>query len=44
MVKTIMKDSTLNFDDLIAFHTTEADYINRLKRGTFKFKISNIEL
>jgi hypothetical protein len=43
MVKTIMKDSTLNFDDLIAFHTTEADTLTDSKEEplNLKFRILN---
>ena len=44
MVKTIMKDSTFNFDDLIAFHSEETDSISESEADLFKYEISNIEL
>lgn len=46
MVKTVMKDSVFNFDDLIAFHATTNDSIanDATDKEPFKFKISNIEL
>lgn len=43
MVKTIMKDSIFNFDDLIAFHATESDTLSD-ESEAFKYFISNIEL
>jgi len=44
-VNTIMKDSIFNFDDLIAFHTSEKDTISKENSNTepFKFTLSNIE-
>lgn len=44
MVKTVMKDSTFNFDDLIAFHSEPKDTITAEDQEPFKFSISNIEL
>ncbi|WP_136480114.1 DUF748 domain-containing protein [Cognatitamlana onchidii] len=44
VVKTIMKDSTFNFDDLIAFHTSEEDSLTKKEDNLFKYEISNIEL
>lgn len=45
MVKSVMKDSVFNFDDLIAFHDTSEDtLINKEESEPFKYKISNIEL
>jgi hypothetical protein len=44
MVKTVMKDSTFNFDDLIAFHATETDSVAESEADLFKYEISNIEL
>jgi len=44
MVKTVMQDSTFNFDDLIAFHTEPEDSINIEDSEPFKYSISNIEL
>jgi len=43
MVKTTMKDSIFNFDDLIAFNSQESDTIVE-ESETFKYDISNIEL
>jgi len=42
MVKTVMKDSVFNFDDLIAFHSGEAE--KEIESEPFKYDISNIEL
>lgn len=42
-VKTIMKDSTFNFDDLIAFHSEDPE-TQPEKSESFKYDISNIEL
>lgn len=42
-VKTIMKDSTFNFDDLIAFHSEQPE-AQPEESETFKYDISNIEL
>lgn len=46
MVKTVMKDSSFNFDDLIAFHNTqEQDTIDiKNEEVPLKFGISNIKL
>jgi hypothetical protein len=44
MVKTVMKDSVFNFDDLIAFQATETDTLTVVNEEPFKYKISNIEL
>ena len=44
MVKTVMKDSTFSFDDLIAFHTEPVDSLNTEEPEPFKYSISNIEL
>lgn len=46
MVKTIMKDSTFNFDDLIEFYSTSEDSIQQEEANAepFKYDISNIEL
>jgi hypothetical protein len=44
MVKTIMKDLSFNFDDLITFHNTPDTIIDKTKEAPFKFGISNIEL
>ncbi|WP_298534336.1 DUF748 domain-containing protein [uncultured Algibacter sp.] len=44
MVKTVMKDSTFNFDDLIAFHASEEDSLSKPEESLFKYEISNIEL
>ncbi len=44
-VKVIMKDSTFNFDDLVAFHATEEDSITQnTEEEAFKFSISNIDI
>jgi hypothetical protein len=43
MVKTVMKDSSFNFDDLIAFHNAK-DSIDIKNEEALKFSISNIEL
>ena len=43
MVKTIMKDSTFNFDDLIAFHSTPIDTLET-KSEPLKYSLSNFEL
>ena len=42
MVKTVMKDAVFNFDDLIAFHSS--DSITDNEPESFKYEISNIEL
>lgn len=42
-VKTIMKDSIFNFDDLIAFHSEEPE-AELEESESFKYDISNIEL
>ena len=44
MVKAIMKDSTFNFDDLIAYHSTPEDSLNTEAEETFKYMLSNLEL
>ena len=44
MVKTIMKDSTFNFDDLIAFHSTPKDSLNSDDTDPLKYSVSEIEL
>ena len=44
MVKTIMKESSFNFDDLIAFHNTVDTVGVKNEEVPFKFSISNIEL
>ncbi|WP_033959720.1 DUF748 domain-containing protein [Psychroserpens jangbogonensis] len=44
MVKTVMKDSTFNFDDLLAFHSQPDDSINTKDPEPFKYSISDIEL
>ncbi|MFT5824387.1 MAG: hypothetical protein ACI8ZM_005655 [Crocinitomix sp.] len=44
MVKTVMKDSTFSFDDLIAFHSEPVDSLNTEEPEPFKYSISNIEL
>jgi len=44
MVKTVMKDSTFNFDDLVAFNSKETDSISEAESDLFKYEISNIEL
>ncbi len=42
-VNVVMKDSTYNFEDLIAFHNDDNDSINK-DIDTFKYSISNLEL
>jgi hypothetical protein len=45
MLNAVMKDSTFNFDDLIAFHTqTDSIEIDTTKEKPFKYSISQIEL
>ena len=44
MVKTVMKDSSFNFDDLIAFHNTQNTIDDKNEEAPLKFGISNIEL
>jgi hypothetical protein len=45
MLNTVMKDSTFNFDDLIAFHTqTDSIEIDTTTEKPFKYSISQIEL
>jgi len=44
MVKTVMQDSTFNFDDLIAFHSEPEDSLNIEDQEPFKYSISNIEV
>ena len=44
MAKIIMKDSTFNFDDLVAFYSQPEDSLNTEVSETYKFSISNIEL
>ncbi len=44
MVKTIMQDSTFNFNDLIAFHTEPEDSLNLEDPEPFKYSISDIEI
>ena len=46
IVKTIMKDSTFNFDDLIEFYNTPEDSVQQEDTNAepFKYEISNIEL
>jgi len=44
-VNVIMKDSTFNFDDLIAFHTKLEDSTSQnTEEDSFKFSISNINI
>ncbi|NOQ92104.1 MAG: DUF748 domain-containing protein [Flavobacteriaceae bacterium] len=45
-INVTMKDSLFNFDDLIAFHATEEDTINKnVEEGkTYKYSLSNLEL
>ena len=43
MVRTIMKDSTFNFDDLIAYHTS-SDSLEVEEEESFKYMLSNLEL
>jgi len=45
-VHVIQKDSTFNFDDLVAFHSADADTINHDPEDeeTFKYILSNLEL
>jgi hypothetical protein len=44
MVKTITKESSFNFDDLIAFHNTQDTVGIKKEEAPLKFSISNIEL
>ncbi len=44
MVKSVMKDSIFNFDDLIAFHAQDTVSAEDKDAETFKYDISNIEL
>jgi len=44
MLKTIMKDSLFNFDDLITFHAQDTVPTEDQDAETFKYDISNIEL
>ncbi|PNQ73893.1 hypothetical protein C1T31_06080 [Hanstruepera neustonica] len=44
MVRTVMKDSTFNFDDLIAYHNTPKDSVSTENEETFKYMLSNLEL
>ena len=44
MVQTIMKDSTFNFDDLIAHHSSSEDSLKVDEDETFKYILSNLEL
>lgn len=45
MVKTVMKDSIFNFDDLIAFHSKEEDTSDAPEEEEpFKYSLSNLEL
>jgi hypothetical protein len=44
MVKTVMKDSTFSFDDLIVFHSKPIDSLATEEPELFKYSISNIEL
>ncbi len=44
MVKSVMKDSLFNFDDLITFHTQDTVTTKDGDAETFKYDISNIEL
>lgn len=44
MVKTIMKDSSFNFDDLITFFNSKDTTSLKKDEATLKFDISNIEL
>lgn len=43
MVKTVMKDSTFNFDDLIAFHSTPIDTLETESEPQ-RYSLSNFEL
>lgn len=46
MVNTVLKDSTFNFDDLIAFHSKPKDSLNTKPEDDepFKYSISDIQL
>jgi uncharacterized protein involved in outer membrane biogenesis len=44
MVKNLMKDSSFNFDDLIAFHNAQDTLDVKNKEVPLKFGVSNIEL
>ena len=44
MVKTVMKDSSFNFDDLIAFHNAKDTLDVKNEEAPLKFGVSNIEL
>jgi hypothetical protein len=44
MVKTVMKDSSFNFDDLVAFHNTQDTIDAKNEKAPLKFGISKIEL
>jgi hypothetical protein len=44
MVKTVMKDSFFNFDDLVAFHNKQDSRDVKNEKVPLKFGISNIEL
>ncbi len=44
-VKVSMKDSLFNFDDLIAFHSTKEDSLNKdVEEESLKYSLSNLEL
>ena len=43
-VNVQMKDSTFNFDDLIAFHSTSEDSATSDTEENFKYDLSNLEL
>jgi len=44
MVRTVMQDSTFNFDDLLAFHSVPEDTTNIEDQEPLKYSISDIEL
>ena len=43
-VHVIQKDSTFNFDDLVAFHSTEEETEEPQEEEPFKYILSNLEL
>lgn len=43
-VNIIQQDSTFNFDDLIAFHSTEEEPVEPEDETSFKYILSNLEL
>ncbi len=44
LVSVIQQDSSFNFDDLIAYHSTEKDSIQTTENEGYEYEISNIEL